>query len=175
MQSELTPRSAARAAADEADAEFARAMAALDFADSAAAPAPAPAPAPVPAPAPAPAPPGGDLGPRTAAAVLASLLPADFGDALPPELGVGGESAEEVLSIAQVMEEMGALQPLLQQGLQQQVGVLLYGALDRRGDGTVSRLGLMAALGDAIASNVQVLEFFVEAAREKDGEYLSLS
>ena len=98
---------------------------------------------------------------------------------MPPPLcavEVGGAGADEALAIAQVVEEMGAVQPLLRQGLEQQQGVLLYAALDaRRGDGTVSKLGLEQTLSEAIASHTQLLDFFVEAAREKDGDYLSLS
>ena len=118
---------------------------------------------------------GGDLGPRTAAAVLASLLPDDFINSLLPEMGVGGEGSEEMVAIASVIEEMGAAQPLLLQGLQQQQGVLLFSALDRQGDGMVSKAALAEGLHEAVASQTPLLKFFVEAAREKDGEYIALS
>ena len=124
---------------------------------------------------PADPPAGGDLGLRTAVAVLDSLLPPDFVDSLVPEPGVGGASGDQAIAIAAIVEEMGARQPLLRKGLETHQGVLLFSALDVAGHGMVSKVGLTQALGSAIASQTALLEFFVEVAREKDGDYLNLS
>ena len=95
----------------------------------------------------------------TAAAVLESLLPADF----IASLDDGSGKAD--YNIADVVEELAERQEALRQGLQQVQGVKLFEALDRKGDGTVAREGLREALAYAVASRKELLEFFVEACK----------
>lgn len=92
--------------------------------------------------------------------MLHALLPADFYASIAQQ----GATAP----IATVMEMMAAHQPRLSQPLQQQMGVLLFSALDAAGDGSVATDRISETLEAAITQHPQLLECFVEVARGLD-------
>ena len=57
---------------------------------------------------------------------------------------------------------MGSKQPALAQPLQQKLGVMLFSALDTKGDGQVGRATLKATLEAAVANDPQLLDEFVD-------------
>ena len=94
-----------------------------------------------------------------AAVALEVLLPPEFYDSLDD----GSRKAH--YAIADVVEELSERQEALREGLKKQHGVLLFGALDVRGDGYVPRAGVREALGRAVAREPALLEMFAQAAK----------
>ena len=121
------------------------------------APSPRAAPAAAaPAPAAPKAPPAPTAAERDAAAVIDSLLPAEFFTSL------GG--AASPLEIADVMDAISQKQPALRTGLAQKQGVQLFTALDTRGDGQMAQPP-RGELARAVASQQPLLDFFKEASK----------